>query len=136
MENNKNTRDDSAVAVAELIQAIPEAQERSNQGDLDLPYVMFAHAGSVIKNAIEQGQAAPERLKKWFSTLNLLSDRKDVQIDNMMQASLFEILWDDDYVIEIARAHLRGRALSLFENAGIALRDPDNYRRRAITLEY
>ncbi len=106
--------------VALLLERFPELADRLDEYDLDSPYMAF---GSFAQYILEHGPHSPIAARA-VEFMNELAET-DLELQNLVQVSVFEIWVGDSEFAAIVREQLRQSALRLFIAADHATDLPD-----------
>jgi hypothetical protein len=109
MENIKDT------LVQELYCKIPEFSKMTNHENDELSYVVFGELSLKLFEDITTNNQTTDFSKKCFQFFNLIGDREDDEIDNLLIVGIYEGLYANKKCNEVALQLLTGKNKELYE---------------------
>jgi uncharacterized protein YjbI with pentapeptide repeats len=101
--------------VEELYDNIPEFSKVADHLNDELLYVVYGELSLKLYDDITTNDEATSFTTKCFQFFNLLGDRKDESIDNLLVVGIYEGLYANKKCNDIARQLLTGRNKDVYE---------------------
>jgi hypothetical protein len=96
-----------------LLKRVPEMKAFIDVRDLASPYVVFAMPIGASKARLIDDDVT----KRTFDVLNELAETGTPELENLVQAGALELVADDDRLRQLAKKHLRPKAMRLLRDA-------------------
>ena len=109
MQNFNNT------LVQELYDNIPEFSKMTDHENDELTYVVFGELSLRLFEDITTNYQTTDFTNKCFQFFNLLGDRVDNEIDNLLIVGIYEGLYANKKCNDVARQLLTGRNKEFYE---------------------
>ncbi len=101
--------------VQELYDNVPEFSKMTDHENDELTYVVFGELSLRLFEDITTNNQTTDFTKKCFVFFNLLGDREDIEIDNLLIVGIYEGLYANKKCNGIARQLLTGKNKELYE---------------------
>ena len=102
--------------VDELYRNVPEFDRKSDHSNDELNYVVFGELSSMLYEDIISNNQTTEFTKKCFEFFNLIGNRNDSEIDNLLIVGIYEGLYGNKKCNDIARELLTDRNKEIYEH--------------------
>jgi hypothetical protein len=102
--------------VKELYENVPEFSIDADHLNDELAYVVYGELSLKLFTTITTNNETTNFALKCFQFFNLLGDRKDVSIDNLLLVGIYEGLYANKKCNDIARQLLTGRNKEIYEH--------------------
>ncbi|NOJ75910.1 pentapeptide repeat-containing protein [Empedobacter stercoris] len=102
--------------VKELYDNIPEFSKMTDHSDDELQYVVYGELSLKLFDDIILNKETTNFTKKCFQFFNLLGNRQDNDIDNLLVVGVYEGLYTNKKCNDIARQLLSGRNKEIYEH--------------------
>ncbi len=101
--------------VQELYDNVPEFSKMTDHENDELTYVVFGELSLRLFEDITTNNQTTDFTKKCFVFFNLLGDREDIEIDNLLIVGIYEGLYANKKCNRVAREFLTGKNKELYE---------------------
>jgi hypothetical protein len=101
--------------VQELYDNVPEFSKMTDHEKDELTYVVFGELSIRLFEDITTNNQTTDFTKKCFIFFNLLGDREDNEIDNLLIVGIYEGLYANKKCNRVARELLTGKNKDLYE---------------------
>jgi hypothetical protein len=105
-----------APLVKELYQNVPEFDLLSDHMDDELLYTVFGDLSLILGDQIMAFEEPNKLITDSFQFFNLIGDRNDPEIDNLLVVGIYEELYSKKKCNDIARSLLKGRNKEVYEH--------------------
>jgi hypothetical protein len=102
--------------VKELYDNIPEFSKVADHSNDDLPYVVYGELSIKLYDNIVANNQVSDFTIKCFQFFNMIGDRRDDNIDNLLVVGIYEGLYSNKKCNDIARQLLIGRNKDVYEH--------------------
>jgi uncharacterized protein YjbI with pentapeptide repeats len=102
--------------VKELYENLPEFNQVSDHLNDELAYEVYGELSLKLFEDITINSETTNFTTKCFQFFNLLGDRKDANIDNLLVIGIYEGLYSNKKCNDIARKLLKGRNRAIYEH--------------------
>ena len=119
MSLDKTTREFETIKdplVKELYDNIPEFNKVADHSNDDLPYVVYGELSIKLYDNIVANNQVSDFAIKCFQFFNMLGDRQDDNLDNLLVVGIYEGLYSNKKCNDIARQLLTGRNKDIYEH--------------------
>ena len=115
MDTAMHLKKNSDTLVQELFDNVPEFSKMTDHENDELTYIVFGELSLRLFDDITTNNQTTDFTNKCFQFFNLLGDRTDDEIDNLLIIGIYEGLYANKKCNEIARQLLTPKNKELYE---------------------